>query len=222
MTTSSARVWQQVQRGLAAVLEALAYSNANGSKDFHYEKRTAEPTNLAGQAAWFIYLNQTSWNGLWQVNKWGQYNVPWGDRAYRGIDEDVLHAISDTLIGATIATYDFRSTPEKPLAGAFVYLDPPYLPFSDTSKFYLYTTKRFRAPDLAELAESCNQLSDRGVTWAMSNRDTQQVRDLLLGMRPCASHLNDRLRPRTGATSRQGDRPRRSSSGGDGQWSRSA
>ena len=84
-------VWQQVQQDPAAVLTALVYYKANDSKDFYYEQRTAEPCTLTGQAAWFIYLNQTSWNGLWRVNRWGQYNVPWGDRAFRGIDEDTLH-----------------------------------------------------------------------------------------------------------------------------------
>ena len=73
---------------------------------------------------------------------------------------------------------DFRDTLAKPQAGDFVYLDPPYLPISDTSKFYLYTEKRFRAPDLVGLADLCHDLTDRGVRWLMSNGDTEQVRDL--------------------------------------------
>lgn len=174
-------VWRVVQQDPAGLLEALHYYRENDSKDFYYEQRTAQPDTLVSQAAWFVYVNQTSWNGLWRVNRWGQFNVPWGDRSFRGLDQDTLHRTSDALIGATIDTDDFRTTLGKPKAGDFVYLDPPYLPISDTSKFYLYNEQRFRAPDLAALASLCDELTDRGVSWMMSNRDTEQVRDLFPG-----------------------------------------
>lgn len=170
-------VWQMVQQDPSGLTDALAYYRENDSKDFYYAQRTGPPTTRLGQAAWFLYLNQTAWNGLWRVNKWGQFNVPWGDRPFRGFDDETLAQISDTLIGASITSEDFRVTLGKPKAGDFVYLDPPYLPISDTSKFYLYTEQRFRAPDLAELAQLCHELTDRGVHWMMSNRDTEQVRD---------------------------------------------
>jgi DNA adenine methylase len=174
-------VWRTVQQDPAGLLDALAYYQAHDSEKFFYAQRKVEPSTLAGQAAWFLYVNQTAWNGLWRVNKWGQFNVPWGDRPFRGIDEDTLYRLGDALIGATITSDDFRVTLERPQAGDFVYLDPPYLPISDTSKFDLYTERRFRAPDLAELAALCRSMSQRGVCWIMSNRDTQQVRDLF----PC-------------------------------------
>ncbi|WP_323101200.1 DNA adenine methylase [Intrasporangium sp. YIM S08009] len=170
--------WQRVQEDPAGLNEALTWYAERDCKEFYYSQRTARPDTLVGQAAWFIYLNQTSWNGLWRVNKHGVFNVPWGDRPFRGIEEETLFRLSDSLIGATIDANDFRVTLEKPSAGDFVYIDPPYLPLSDTSKFYLYTEKRFRGPDLCELAELCHQLTGRGVHWIMSNRDTPQVRDL--------------------------------------------
>lgn len=176
-----ANVWRQVRDDPAALLESLEHYRARDSKEFYYEQRTAEPETGVEQAARFIYLNQTAWNGLWRVNRWGQFNVPWGQRPFRGIDEDVMYRTSDALIGATIGSEDFRATLEKPRAGDFVYLDPPYLPLSDTSKFFLYTEKRFRKPDLVELASTCEDLTERGVTWIMSNRDTELVRELFAG-----------------------------------------
>lgn len=173
-----ANAWRQLRDDPAALFKALDFYRDNDSKEFYYEQRTAEPATGVDQAARFIYLNQTSWNGLWRVNKWGKFNVPWGARPFRGIDEDVLYRTSDSLIGATITSEDFRVTLDKPRSGDFVYLDPPYLPLSDTSKFSLYTEKRFRAPDLAELSAACDALSERGVQWVMSNRDTEQVRDM--------------------------------------------
>jgi DNA adenine methylase len=171
-------VWQRVQEDPDGLLEALEYYRGHDSKDFYLSQRTEVPDTLVGRAAWFVYVNQTAWNGLWRVNKWGQFNVPWGARAFRGIDADFLRQVSDALIGATITSDDFRVTLPKAEAGDFVYIDPPYLPISDTSKFYLYTERRFRAPDLTELADLCHDMTERGVTWLMSNRDTDQVRDL--------------------------------------------
>ena len=163
--------------------EALEGYRAKDSKDFYLSVRPLEPQGIVPRAARFLYLNQTSWNGLWRVNKWGQFNVPWGDRAFRGLTRDQIDSVSLRLQTADVGLRDFREAIPLAKPGDFVYLDPPYLPISDTSKFYLYTEKRFRAPDLKELADLCNDLSERGVAWIMSNRDTPLVRELFDGHR---------------------------------------
>lgn len=179
-----ANTWQMVQQDPAAVLEAMAYFHENDSKEFYLSQRRTPPESLAARAAWFIYLNQTSWNGLWRVNQQDQFNVPWGDRPFRGIAEDTLHRVSDALIGASITADDFRVSLEKPQQGDFVYLDPPYIRLGgtaghwQTAKFDFYTVERFREHDLVKLAKMCDALTDRGVNWLMSNRDTEMVRDL--------------------------------------------
>jgi DNA adenine methylase len=179
-----ANTWQMVQQDPRAVLEAMEYFHEHDSKDFYLAQRQCPPESLAGRAAWFIYLNQTSWNGLWRVNRKDQFNVPWGDRPFRGIPEELLHRVSDSLIGASITADDFRVTLEKPQEGDFVYLDPPYIRLQaaaghwQTAKFDFYTVERFKVQDLVELAKKCEELTDRGVSWLMSNRDTEMVRDL--------------------------------------------
>lgn len=170
--------WQCLQQDPSGLLRAMEHYLVNDSKTFYYEQRSAAPQTCVDRAARFIYLNQTSWNGLWRVNRWGGFNVPWGDRPFRGLTEETVYRVSELLIGASITSNDFRVALQKPQAGDFVYLDPPYLPISDTSKFYLYTQRRFRLPDLEQLADLCQGLTDRGVMWMMSNRDTQNVRDL--------------------------------------------
>ena len=78
---------------------------------------------------------------------------------------------------ADVTVDDFREALARVAPGDFVYLDPPYLPLSDTSKFFFYTERRFRAPDLRALADVCRDLTDRGVAWVLSNRDTPLVRE---------------------------------------------
>jgi DNA adenine methylase len=161
------------------LLDALRAYDGRNDEVAYYEVRNGPPVSDAlSRAARFVYLNQTAWNGLWRVNQWGRFNVPWGARPFRGIDEAELLSVSAALRDAAIELADFRDVLARPQAGDFVYLDPPYLPVSDTSKFAGYTEKRFRAADLAELAALCEAMTARGVNWVLSNRDTDLVRDL--------------------------------------------
>lgn len=157
---------------------ALRRYKAKDSEEFYYSLRPRQPKDPVTRAARFFYLNQTAWNGLWRVNRWGEFNVPWGKRPFRGFTTNEIRAFQQILSGARIELQDFRDALGRPEEDDFVYLDPPYLPLSDTSKFFLYTEKRFREPDLRELAGLCKGLTDRGVTWVLSNRDTPLVREL--------------------------------------------
>jgi DNA adenine methylase len=170
--------WLAVQLHREELRAALQHYAENDSKEFYLSVRPLEPEGVVARAARFIYLNQTSWNGLWRVNKRGEFNVPWGDRQFRGLSDARLLELAGALGRATIHFEDFRDALRRPERGDFVYLDPPYLPISDTSKFHLYTERRFRKPDLTELASLCRQLSARGVLWVLSNRDTPLVREL--------------------------------------------
>jgi DNA adenine methylase len=170
--------WAVVRESPRALHKTLEKYRAKDSKEFFYSQRPRLPQDAVDRAARFLYLNQTSWNGLWRVNRWGEYNVPWGQRSFRGFPRDQIEGYSAVLADASIEFLDFREALERPRAGDFVYLDPPYLPISDTSKFFFYTEKRFRAPDLAELATCCEELTRRGVAWLLSNRDTPLVREL--------------------------------------------
>lgn len=168
----------------------LDWYAANDSKEFYYEVRSAVPSELVEKAARFLYLNAVSWNHLWRENsKTGAMNVPWGDRSFKGISQETMRAVRAILRRANIVASDFRQVLKRAGPGDFVYLDPPYLPvFSrpdvekePTAKFNKYTAKTFEMEDLVELARICAELSDRGVRWVMSNRDTEAVHSLFPG-----------------------------------------
>ncbi|GAA3665231.1 DNA adenine methylase [Arthrobacter ginkgonis] len=165
----------------------LEWHRERDSKEFYYEVRAAAPQGLVPRAARFLYLNGVSWNHLWRENsKTGAMNAPWGDRSFKSFDEATLESIKASLQVADVRAADFREVLADAREGDFVYLDPPYLPVftkSDvekepTSKFNKYTAKVFGESDLMSLAALCDDLTDRGVKWVMSNRDTPGVREL--------------------------------------------
>lgn len=163
---------------------------AKDSKEFYYEVRSATPLGLVERAARFLYLNAVSWNHLWRENsRTGAMNVPWGDRSFKGMNDATMKSIGDVLTRADVVAADFREVLDSAKRGDFVYLDPPYLPVftrpdvekEPTAKFNKYTAKTFEMSDLIDLAEICADLSQRGVRWVMSNRDTALVGDLFPG-----------------------------------------
>lgn len=165
----------------------LEWYRQRDSKEFYYEVRATVPEGLIAQAARFLYLNGVSWNHLWRENsKTGAMNVPWGDRIFKGFEDETYARLEQSLQIADLHAADFRDVLTKAQAGDFVYLDPPYLPVftkaevekEPTSKFNKYTAKVFGEADLRELAQVCEELSESGVKWVMSNRDTPGVREL--------------------------------------------
>ena len=170
--------WQVVREQGSLLGRELKPYLEQDSEEFYYSLRPLQPQDPIERACRFLYLNQTSWNGLWRVNRWGEFNVPWGKRPFRGYSSELLDSYSAILETVQIELLDFRHALDRVKEGDFVYLDPPYLPLSETSKFFLYTEKRFRAPDLQELAQLCEALTQRGAHWLLSNRDTPLVREL--------------------------------------------
>jgi DNA adenine methylase len=178
LNTELIKTWRVVRSAPEKFLSAIELYRGRNSEAEYYKIRSERPDDDIASAARFFYLNQTAWNGLWRVNRWGVFNVPWGARKFRGISPRELSAVSAALRETEINELDFREALKRPRRGDFVYLDPPYLPVSDTSKFAGYTEKRFRLASLGDLATACQNLSRRGVFWVLSNRDTAAVREL--------------------------------------------
>lgn len=171
-------LWQVIQQEPLSFYQALTPYLKRQGEDAYYVVRGEAPSQRLDRAARFFYLNQTSWNGLWRENRFGVFNVPWGARPFRGFNIDLLVAVSRSLQGVQITEHDFRKALDQAKAGDFVYLDPPYLPISDTSKFAGYNGTRFRKQDLEELADRCRHLTKLGVMWIVSNRDNETIREL--------------------------------------------
>jgi DNA adenine methylase len=133
----------------------------------------------AQRAARFIYLNRTGFNGLYRVNRRGEFNVPFGRYANPTIcDAETLRACSAALRGVEIVRGDFADVLARAKKGDFVYCDPPYVPLSATSSFAQYTADGFMYEDQRRLRDIARDLKRRGVHVLLSNSGPPIVREL--------------------------------------------
>jgi DNA adenine methylase len=152
----------------------------------YYSVRAQDPLKLemSVRAARLIYLNKTCFNGLWRVNRKGQFNVPFGRYTNPTIcDEENLRAVSLALRRVTVTSLDFEKTVLPAKRGDAVYFDPPYVPVSETANFTAYTAGGFGPDDQARLRDVAKRLDERGVHVLLSNADTPLVRELYKGFK---------------------------------------
>ena len=173
-------MYQQVADNVETVISYLKkYKN---TKEDFYEVRSLDWLKLKKEeaAARMIYLNKTCFNGLYRVNKKGQFNVPFGKyKAPNFCDEEVLYAASDVLKKATIECGDYLSVLKKYAEpGDFIFLDPPYLPISEYSDFKRYTKEQFYEEDHIELAKEVKRLQELGSYVILTNSNHPLVHEL--------------------------------------------
>lgn len=148
-------------------------------KDYYYKKReeynslkiNSEVNNIE-KAVLFIFLNKTCFNGLYRVNKKGEFNVPMG--AYKKpkiCDEENLKNVSLVLKKVKIIYADYREGESFIDEKTFVYIDPPYRPLNTSSSFTSYTENDFSDKEQIELAEFINILNRKGAKIVISNSD---------------------------------------------------
>lgn len=89
--------YQQIQSNVLQVIEHLrTFKHEEG---FYYKIRQLNPRDLdhSFRAARLIYLNKTCFNGLYRVNKKGQFNVSYGKGNGNFLHEEVLQNAHEFL-----------------------------------------------------------------------------------------------------------------------------
>lgn len=158
------------------ILKSLATRHKNllqadkSADNLYYKIRdTLHCDNKETRAAKFIYLNKTCYNGLYRVNKAGEFNVPFGEYKNPTIcDEQNLLAVHQALKNVTILESPFEMALTGAHKGDLVYFDPPYIPVSKGS-FVGYTSNGFSLKDHKRIAKVIKKLSTKGVKVILSN-----------------------------------------------------
>ena len=173
-------MYLQVAHHVDDVIECLQkYENTS---EMFYEVRSLDWQELpkAEAAARTIYLNKTCFNGLYRVNRSGQFNTPFGKYKNPKIcDIEALRLASEALRKADILCGDYILVLEHyAQPGDFVFLDPPYLPISENSDFKRYTKEQFYEDDHVELAKMIGTLHERGCYVILTNSNHPLVHQL--------------------------------------------
>lgn len=177
----------QVRDNVEEVINHLTtYDNQHeiwsDSKDYYYRVRgffnTELGTNTVQQAARFIYLNKHCFNGLYRVNKRGEFNVPFnGKLSGWSADPDLLRELSSRLQNMCILNTDFETAVLDASVGDFIFFDSPYVPITATT-FTDYTKEGFSYEDHVRLAKVFKDLTNRGCYCMLTNHDTPLIREL--------------------------------------------
>ena len=173
-------LYQIVAEDHQALIKALrAHKN---EAEYFYELRACEWTTMCRvqAASRTLFLNRTCFNGLYRVNKKGQFNVPFGKYVNPNFcDEQTLALASTALQRATILECDYKQVLQRHAKeGDFVFLDPPYHPISQYSDFKRYTKEQFNEQDHRELAEEVARLHEIGCHVLLTNSNSELVLDL--------------------------------------------
>ena len=166
------------------ISECLNQHLAKTCEEYYYKMRhkynNTKPS--ISKAALFIYLNKTCFNGLWRVNKKGEFNVPYGFKEPPCLpSKEDLRKTSLALSNANLLHKDYREAVKDAKKGDFVYFDPPYPPLNGTSYFTHYTKERFTKEDHVKLALLAKELTKRDCYALISNADIPFIRSLYEG-----------------------------------------
>ncbi len=148
--------------------------------EFNQEKKIIDyemqSSNWVRHAANLIFLNKTCFNGLYRLNRKGEFNVPFNKSKSPSIyDEDNLRQVSKALKNATLLKGDFEIVTDYVDENTFVYIDPPYRPLNATSNFTDYSKEPFNDDSQIRLANWFRKLSKKGAAVMLSNSDPKNV-----------------------------------------------
>jgi DNA adenine methylase len=147
-----------------------------------YAPEAPEPSRAA---ALMLYLNRLCFNGLFRLNRRGEFNVPYGQEE-KTVEQivrlDDMLAVSRALQGVELLQGDFDMALERVEPGDLVYLDPPYWPRNSTAKFTGYAGA-FGPAEHVRLAQVCRRLDRMGVGFLQSNAAVGPVLELYQGFR---------------------------------------
>ena len=154
------------------------------TEQFYYKLRALIPNDDIFKAARFIYLNATSYNGIYRVNRNGIYNVPYGHRnKYNLFDFKNFDKCAE-LLDATVVlnVCDFDVIRENLRENDLVFLDPPYTVAHENNGFIQYNQHLFSWEDQVRLAELLQFVNEQGAYFILTNAAHESIDVLFNGI----------------------------------------
>ncbi|HIT26451.1 MAG TPA: Dam family site-specific DNA-(adenine-N6)-methyltransferase [Candidatus Ornithoclostridium excrementipullorum] len=162
----------------------------NSEKEYYRIRDEFIPRTPEEAAAQFIYLNQTSYNGLFRVNKQGEYNVPYGFRTTWHYDIRRILDASEKLKNTRISVGDFEINKHKIKKNDLVFLDPPYTVSHNNNGFIEYNRNLFSLEDQKRLSRFIDYIKRKNAYYILTNAAHEEIKkiftkegDILLELR---------------------------------------
>ncbi len=159
----------------AIIDELKTYEN---TEDFYYRIRKQKFKKIVKKAARFIYLNQTSFNGIYRVNLKGEYNVPFGYRTKEFLESDKLRSVSNKLQGSMLFSGDFDLIKQNIGKRDLVFLDPPYTVSHNDNGFIKYNQKLFSLKDQERLSLLIDYIKGKDAYYVMTNAASMKILEI--------------------------------------------
>lgn len=164
-----------------ALESSLRYRQRRHREDpdaYYYWLRANIPGKLVQRASRLIYLNRTCFNGIYRVNRQGEFNVPRGSKDKVVIETDDFESMSKVLASAELVAGDFEALVDRANSGDFVFCDPPYTVRHNYNGFRKYNEVLFSWADQERLAQALTRAALRGVKVVCTNANHRSVRNL--------------------------------------------
>ncbi|MDR1701162.1 MAG: Dam family site-specific DNA-(adenine-N6)-methyltransferase [Sporomusaceae bacterium] len=154
------------------------FQNFFNNEEQYYLIRAMNPRDDIERAARFIYLNQTSYNGLYRVNRQGGYNVPYGFRETMIYNTDRILIASQKLKKTNLSHGDFTINKYKIQQGDLVFLDPPYTVSHNNNGFIEYNQNLFSLKDQYRLSKFIDYIKAKGAHYILTNAAHSTIREI--------------------------------------------
>ena len=127
-------------------------------------------------------INKLCFNGIFRVNSNNQFNVPIGSyKKVNIIDKYNLSNANLHLSDAKITCSSYKEAIRNiKKNNSIIYLDPPYIPNSNTSNFTDYSSQGFKYKDHVELGKIFLKLVEDENNVILSNNNNELAREIFL------------------------------------------
>ncbi len=172
--------YQAIKMNWLGLQNSLRYRQRRHREDssYYYLVRSKSPTDSTQRASRLIYLNRTCFNGIYRVNRQGQFNVPRGSKNNVLLDTDDFQSMSYLLKAAELVAGDFEVLVDRAQENDFVFADPPYTVLHNYNGFRKYNEVLFSWADQQRLADALLRAARRGAKILCTNASHHSVQSL--------------------------------------------
>jgi DNA adenine methylase len=173
--------YDQIKSDWSAIWNGLIECSKRHSEEFYYQIRRAASDDDRERAIRFLYLNRACFNGIYRVNRIGEFNVPKGSKTVLLYPYDNFEEVSKAITNVDFRCSDFEESIDQARCGDFIFCDPPYTVTHSKNGFIRYNDKLFSWSDQIRLRDALVRADKRGAFTLLSNADFPGICQLYQG-----------------------------------------